>query len=161
VITTILMFLFFSLIFLISFIDTWVHWCHSNKTISDIFRTCESEFVSLWWVSVKLWLQVCCCFSANWCNMKSFHTLKLNTSEKYDLILWHDLHVLVNMLRQNRNSNWDLIFLMNNRMNFSCFIVKYCDELMKNCNKNQECNRNDCVIKIRAEWLWSLTLEIN
>jgi len=157
----ILMFLFSFSIFLISFINTQVHWWHSDKTISDVFKTCESESVSLWWINVKLWLQVCCCFFANWCNMKLSHTLRLSTSEWYDLIFWCDLCVLVNVLRQNRNLNWDLIFSMNDKTDFSCSIVKSCDELIKDCDENWKHNRNDCIIKIKVEWLWSLTSEIN
>jgi len=138
-----------------------MHWWHNNKTISNIFRICESESVSLWWVDVKLWFWVYCCFSANWCNIKLFYTLKFNTSKWYDLILWCDLCVLINVLRWNKNSTWDLTSSMNNRMNFLCFIVKSCDELMKNCNQNQKCDKNDYIIKTRAEWLWSLTFKVN
>jgi len=85
---------------------------------------------------VRSQLQVCCCSSANWCKMKSFCTLRLNTSEWYDSVLWCNFCVSINVLRQDRNSDRDLTSFMNDKTDFLCSIVKSCDESMKDCDEN-------------------------
>ena len=64
------------------------------------------------------------------------------------------------VLRQNENSNCNLTSSMNDKMNFSCSMLKECDETDKSCDEDLSCKMRDCVTEVRSEWLYRFMLKV-
>ncbi len=45
-------------------------------------------------------------------------------------------------------------------MNFSCSMLKECDETDKSCDEDLSYKMRDCATEVRSEWLYRFTSEV-